>query len=214
MDVVSMADFDPLGRLSRFESALHLDPATALVRIRGSIDAGELTLTARAGDVTYEPPKMPISEKAMMGDALAPQARLPGLREGQTWTVELYSPLRPPTSPTEVLQATVERKQRIVWQGEEVETWEVVYRDKLASGDAHERLRGKMWVRPDGVVLRQQAVLFGNGLTFTRLSRERALELKRKLDAMPLRPWAAYAPDGQRTHGVSNYAEIQEAVWR
>ena len=33
--------------------------------------------------------------KAMLQDAMSPQGLLPGLREGQTWTMEVYGPLRP-----------------------------------------------------------------------------------------------------------------------
>jgi hypothetical protein len=72
-DVYSELAFDPLGRLSRFESALRFAmlPNNA-VKIHGSIDGATLALSVRAGEFNLER-ELPISSKSMLGDAMSPQ---------------------------------------------------------------------------------------------------------------------------------------------
>ncbi len=177
MDVLGELVFDPLGRLSRFESALGFDSMESLVKVRGTIDNGKLSLTIRAGDLNFEK-EMPVPPKSMLSDGLSPQTHLPGLREGQAWTVELYSPLHPPERPLEVLQVAVEGTEPIVFGTETINAWLVVYRTDPGSGGRNAgAVRGRVWVRPDGVVLQQQAMLFNSTLTFTRLPAARAAEL-------------------------------------
>jgi hypothetical protein len=108
-------------------------------------------------------------------DALSPQAKLPGLREGQTWNVRIYSPFRRPNNPTEVLQATVEGIKPMLWEGHTVDTWLVVYRSDPGAGTAStETPRVRLWVRDDGTVLKQEANLLDSRITFVRLSDEAA----------------------------------------
>ncbi|NLX98148.1 MAG: hypothetical protein GXY83_18470 [Rhodopirellula sp.] len=177
VDVLGELVFDPFGRLSRFESSLGMDGVESLIKVRGTIDNGKLSLTVRAGDFNYEK-EMPVPPKSMLSDGLSPQTHLPGLREGQKWTVELYSPFHPPERPLEVLQVAVEGSEPMVWAAETVDAWLVVYRtDPGAGGRNAGAVRGRVWVRPDGVVLRQQAMLFNSTLTFTRLPDESARAL-------------------------------------
>ena len=102
--------FDPLGKLSRFESSVRLDVQDPFVKMRGTVDGAKMALWLRVGDIQPFETDVPVPRDAMLGDTLSPQSRLPGLREGQSWTVESYSPLRPPTSPKEILYAAVESR--------------------------------------------------------------------------------------------------------
>ena len=93
----------------------------------------------------------------MLGDAWSPQTLLPGLHTGQTWNVPIYSPLRPPKAPLEILQATVEGSEPILWDGQTEEVWLVVYRNDAGAGlRNNESPRGQLWVRRDGTVLKQE----------------------------------------------------------
>jgi len=105
------------------------------------------------------------------------------LRRGQRWTVELYSPLRPPNDPVEIRIAEVERREPIVWADRTINTWLVVYRDDPGTslGDQTDP-RAWIWVRPDGTVLQQRVRVFGSAITFVRLPPEEAAGLARKFD--------------------------------
>lgn len=169
MEAVSTLVFDPLGRLSRFESAVQFEPRIDALKVKGTIDGGTLSLTVRAGDFTYDK-ELPLPGSAMLSDALSPQSRLPGLREGQTWTVEVYSPLLPPNAPLDILQATVEGRRPIHWGGKTVQAWLVVFRDDPGSGRGADAVpRGRLWVHPDGDVIKQEVTLFGATMTLQRL---------------------------------------------
>ncbi|MEX0676580.1 MAG: hypothetical protein WD063_05865 [Pirellulales bacterium] len=175
MDVDKRSRFavDPLGRLSEFESRVRLADVTDAIRVQGKIDGSTLHLTVTSGEISARLTRS-LSPNALMGDELSPQARMPGLRVGQTWTVPLYSPFRAATSPLEILQATVEREDRFHWDGQTVNTRMIVYRGDPGSGLAGDEPRGRMWVRDDGVVLRQEVSVFKSLVQFERLPAGRA----------------------------------------
>jgi hypothetical protein len=180
-DIDSKLVLDPLGRLSRFESVLGLLNGLDLIKVRGTVLDGQMSVWVHTGGMTYET-QMSLPQKVMVKEDLSPQSRLPGLREGQSWTVEIYSPLRPPNSPMELLRATVEGLQPILWNGRTEETWLVVYRsDPGSSVSRAKRERGRMWVHPDGTVLRQQVKIFRSTLTFLRMPDEEAQALARRV---------------------------------
>lgn len=177
LEAKSKLIFDPLQRLSEFVSAVGFQRMDDVIKVRGTLDGTELTLSVRSGEFTYET-ELRLPKEALLSDGLSPQTSLPGLREGQMWNVRIYSPLRPPNSPVEVLHATVEELKTIRWNERYVDTWVVVYRSDPGAGTARTRApRGKLWVRKDGTVLRQEAVLFGSTMTFERLSGEEAAAL-------------------------------------
>ena len=170
MDSRSTLVFDPLGHLSRFESSVAFGGQEPFVKVRGSVDGAKMALWIRVGDIQPIETEVPIPRNAMLGDTLSPQSRLPRLREGQVWTMESYSPLRPPNSPSEILCATVESRTPVLWNGEVADAFLVVYRsDPGAAIGSAGSPRGKLWVRRDGMVLRQQVMAFRSTLTFVRL---------------------------------------------
>jgi hypothetical protein len=168
-ELTSKLVFDPLRRLSQFESAFRLANLEYPVKVWGQVLDGKLNVSVLMGGITYET-DMRFSRDSMVTDGISPQAELPGLRDGQTWTVEVYSPFRPPTNPVELLQATVEGVQPVKWKGQWVDCWLVVYRsDPGASVSQTKRIRGSMLVHPDGTVVRQEVALFEGTLRFDRL---------------------------------------------
>ena len=174
LEAKSEFTFDPLGRLSQFVSSVGFPGMDHLAKVRGILDGTELQLSLRTGDFSTDS-KVVLPQKALLTDALSPQAKLPGLREGQTWNVRIYSPFRRPDNPTEVLQATVEGIKPMLWEGRTVDTWLVVYRSDPGAGTAStETPRVRLWVRDDGTVLKQEANLLDSKITFVRLSDEAA----------------------------------------
>ncbi len=169
--------FDPLERLSTFRSSIGFPDMDDVITVRGMLDGTKLQLSVHTGDFTYQNDVV-VPQKALLSDALSPQAKLPGLREGQKWNVRIYSPLRPPSNPTEVLQATVEGIKPMLWDGRTVDTWLVVYRTDPGAGTASTQSpRVKLWVRKDGTVLKQEANLLGSSVSFVRHSEEEAAAL-------------------------------------
>lgn len=183
MEARSTMIIDPLDRLERFRSEVHLDPLEDAIILEGNVDGNRLKLMVRVGGVSYYTEEY-LPADALLGDALSPQTQLPGLRKGQTWTVPVYSPLRPLKSPLEILQATVERMEPVVWGGHAEETWLVVYHREAGSVLGRDRTpRGKLWVRRDGTVLQQQVVIFDSSMTFRRLPDDQAAALAEKVRA-------------------------------
>jgi hypothetical protein len=81
----------------------------------------------------------------MVQHEFGPLDRMPGLQVGQRWKSQVVSPL---TGKVESVQTSVERKRIISWDGNPVTTLEVVSRFSL--------LTARTWIRPDGLVLRQE----------------------------------------------------------
>src|SRR5262249_39775705 len=86
----------------------------------------------------YEP-------RSVVHDALGPLDRLPGLHLGQHWDTRVVNPF---SGQVEKVRVEVRRRTLIHWNGEPVSAFEVVQH----AGP----ITAKTWVRPDGVILRQE----------------------------------------------------------
>jgi hypothetical protein len=174
MEVRSEVMFDPLSRLCWFSSQVRFPPFLEGIRVRGKADEGRLHLTVSYGEFSQQL-DFPLPRHSLFGETSSPQPKLPGLKEGQKWTVQVYSPFANPSQPVEILEARVEKMEPIAWNGSMYDTWVVVYRSEPGKGASRTQTpRGMLWVRPDGTVLRQEATLLDTKITFIRLPRESA----------------------------------------
>ncbi|MBI3839541.1 MAG: hypothetical protein HY288_16600 [Planctomycetia bacterium] len=176
IDKKSRVVIDPLGRLVSFESRVRVADIPDAIKVEGQIEGTCLKLSVQSGEIPYKLERY-LPQGSLVVDELSPQGRMPGLRVGQTWTVPLFSPFRPPSSPMEILQASVEQEERITWDGERVNCRVIVYRNDSGSGLAGNDNRGRVWVRDDGVVLRQEVSIFKSHLHFIRLPDNRSKEM-------------------------------------
>jgi hypothetical protein len=177
MDARSVLTIDGLGHLQRFESAMRVDPLNEMISVRGTVEGRQLELVVRSGNMSFTNEAF-LSSDALLTDALLPQGQLPGLRAGQRWTVPVYSPLWPAKTPLEIVQAKVEASEPISWNDKIEECWLVVYRNDSGGGAAESQTpRGRLWVRRDGAVLKQQVLLFDSMITFDRLPDTEAVKL-------------------------------------
>ena len=186
MEAESSMLIDALGRLVDFDSAIRVNGQASLVRLRGAIDGPKLKLTAHFGDRSYDG-EIPLKPDAALADSFAPQMQLPGLRLGQTWTVSSYSPMNvlsnpvgfvQSQSPLEILHARVEELTSIVWNGHSEQVWLLVYRTEAGWGPGHDKnVRNRLWVRRDGVILKQEVVVGDFTVTFARMPTEEAVTL-------------------------------------
>ncbi|MGH7138152.1 MAG: hypothetical protein ACREHD_20570 [Pirellulales bacterium] len=185
VDAQSSLEIDPLGRpIGVYSRAILGDednlpqntridgqivPGTVQITLQGTFEGSQLKLKVRSGQMVYNTVAY-LPPNALMGDALAPQSRLPDLKVGQTWTMPVYSPLRLPTAPVELLQATVEWREPIMWREHVVSTYLVVFRnDPGVELSSNQTARAKAWVHSDGTVLKQEINLLSARLTFERL---------------------------------------------
>ena len=176
MDARSVLTIDSLGHLLRFDSSVRVDPFHDVICVRGTVEGRQLQLKVRSGETSFTSEAF-LPSDALLSDALSPQTRLPGLREGQTWTMPVYSPFWSSKNPLEIVHATVESLEPIIWNGDPENCWLVVYRSDPGSGGISQDPRGRLWVRRDGAVLRQQVFLFDSIIRFDRLPDDKAVEL-------------------------------------
>jgi hypothetical protein len=117
--------------------------------------------------------QLDLPANALVGDSFTPRVKLEDLQVGQSWTIPVYRAF-PPNSPVQIVEAKVERHDIIFWEGSDVETMLVVYRPEAGSGlRAANQATAREWVRPDGLVLRQELAFSGLTLRFER--RQQAL---------------------------------------
>lgn len=174
-------DIDPLNRPINFLSTTKIGPPERdvvhrslmagvefNVLMRGRFVGNAMQILIHSGDLEYHT-QIDMPPDALLGDVLSPQTRLPNLRVGQTWTVPVYSPFRPPNSPVEILHATVERKDPIFWHERIVPALLVVYRGDPGLGlTSNQSARAQMWVDYQGEVIKQEVSLLSSRLTFVR----------------------------------------------
>jgi hypothetical protein len=189
MYVNSRLFIDKLGYLSEFNSTLRVAGLSDAIMIRGTINGTVLKIKVRSGDLEY-PFDTYLPSDAVVADELSPQLCLTGLHVGQEWTVPVFSPLRPPGNPVDVLQARVERRDLLMWDGQTVPVNVVEYRTDSGSAlSSTSNARAKLWVREDGAVLKQVVSVLGTELAFIRLPTDRSDELyAQSLEDEPERP--------------------------
>ncbi len=193
VDTGSTLLIDPLGRLSRFTSTVRLEDFDQVIHMEGTVENGDLKVSLRAGEVTYDE-TVGMPSDAILSDSLSPQTRLPGLRLGQKWTVPSVSPLSPSfKDAVEILHAAVEQTELIEWNGQKRNALVVVFRSDPGIGlGTGKRPRGRLWVLPDGTVVRQEVSIFGSKMTFVRMGDPEAEGLADRIrlqdSPMPLPP--------------------------
>jgi hypothetical protein len=167
LDVTSRVRLSEEGALRNFQSTVKLGPLD--IRLRGEVRDNKLEVNFRAEELNYSTSTDWVSN-VMVGDGVSPRVRLPNLRVGQKWTEPVYSPFNQPNSPMQILAARVERTDHIPWNGEMVEARLIVYRkDAGAEMMQSQPPRARVWVHPDGAVLKQEVLLLGFRLVFARL---------------------------------------------
>lgn len=136
---------DNSGNLNSFE--LRIDDASGpWVKVNGKVKGGKIEIVSWSPiqyfnqnmSFDYEP-------RSVVQDILGPLDKLPGLHVGQRWETRVINPF---SRTAESVRVEVVRRALIHWEGNPVNTFEVVHRTSPLSM--------KTWVRPDGVILRQE----------------------------------------------------------
>lgn len=141
---------DPSGNLRSFRAEVRLASQPAdLWDIQGKLDHGKMEVVSR-GPLPFLNRKVVFDyhPHGVVQSQFGPLDRLPGLQVGQHWDERAASPF---TGQVETVRASVEQKTVIHWDTNPVATFEVVHRSKTVTA--------RTWVRPDGLVLRQEVAL-------------------------------------------------------
>ena len=177
-DVETAITIDGANRLSKIETTISFPPSDREICLQGVVVNGKLKLSVRSLDIFFKT-QISIGDDAILCDALSPTARLPGLYQGQEWTTDTLSPLKYPNRPHTILYAKVEGLEQVKWNGRQTGAWLVVYRDRPHKGiEKNAKPHGRLWVRRDGVVVKQEMSVLNTFMTFVRLADEEALAMK------------------------------------
>ena len=147
LEVDTTCEIDPSGNLRRFRAKIRMtgDP-DALMALDGRVQGKSLEVVARGPIALLNWTKsFPYEPRGMIQNAMGPIDRLPGLQVGQRWETRVVSPL---TGRVERVNVEVTGKRAIQWDNNVVTTLEVVTHFTPISA--------RTWVRPDGLVLRQE----------------------------------------------------------
>ncbi len=138
---------DPSGNLRSFDlKVAPVESKDVLFTVRGRlkdqtmeiVSEGPVPMLNQKMSLHYEP-------RSVVHDSLGPFDRLPGLHVGQRWDSQVVNPF---TGQAERVRVEVERRTLLHWGGEPVSAFEVVQRSKA--------FVARSWVRPDGVIFRQE----------------------------------------------------------
>ena len=147
MEVKSVYRVDPSGNLQSFRATVKpVGEDEALLHVDGTLVRGIMEITTRGPlPIMNQKRSYPYEARSLLQSSLGPFDRMPGLQVGQRWETRMVSPL---TGQIEVVRVEVVRRAMIQWGREPVATYEVVHHMTPLSA--------RTWVRPDGLVLRQE----------------------------------------------------------
>ncbi len=174
LEMGSIYRVDSSGNLRSFDvKVTPRDSIETLFTVTGRLKEGMMEVVSK-GLVPILNQKMsfPYEPRSVVQDALGPLDRLPGLHLGQRWDSRVVNPF---TGQVEQVRVEVQRRTLIHWNGEPVSAFEVVQH----TGP----LTARTWVRPDGVIIRQEVPF-----PFVRLVLERIPEAPAANPAEGARP--------------------------
>lgn len=167
------------GELRDFQSIVKVPGSQQTVRLRGRITPGnKVTVSLHSGNLQYETTRH-LPDNLSIRDELSPQATMPGISQGQHWTVPIYSPLRPSHKPIEILYASVAGHEALHFDDQLVNADIVNYR---STPNDHQPPRSRIWVAPHGKVLQHESTILGAKLLFMRRTDTVTLSLASRLD--------------------------------
>jgi hypothetical protein len=147
LDVASHYRVDPSGNLQSFRATVRSrGDDDDLMRIDGTLRKRVLTVVTRGSlPMLNQTRTFPYEPRSLVQNALGAFDRLPGLQVGQRWETRVVSPL---TGRIETVNVEVARRTVIHWDRNQETVLEVVQHMTP--------FQARTWVRPDGIVLRQE----------------------------------------------------------
>ena len=176
LQVTTSMEFSADGQFQGFRTRVTYPEVGELLRIHGVALSGVLQVKARlSGQGTTGPGqelftrRFQVPEGALIADSLTPYPRLRNLRLGQRWTFPTFRPF-PPNNPLQLIEATVDHAESLMWDGEYTTTFVVDFRNADDSGiRSDDKRNARLWVTRDGTVLKQQLFMGDLQMNFVRL---------------------------------------------
>ncbi|MGE0757484.1 MAG: hypothetical protein AB7O38_10705 [Pirellulaceae bacterium] len=177
MQLATELRFDAQRQFQQFQSVVDLGSLPGILQLSGKFnDERKLEVTAQLAGASggAEGQKIrhaiEVPRNALVADAFTPRTQVTNLHVGQRWTIPVYRPF-PPNSQVQIVEAVAERLEVIVWDGRDVETIVVRYREDAGSGlhSSREPILTE-WVNGKGVVLQQEVRFSGLKVKFERLT--------------------------------------------
>jgi hypothetical protein len=205
--------FDAEREFTEFQTVVDLAHVQGFLLLRGKVsDHQRLEVTTRLDPSIAGTAAQPLRHeidlprRSLVSDAFAPRPELRDLHVGQKWTIPVYRPF-PPNSPVRIVQAVAARLDVLVWNGRDVETILVEYREDAGSGlHASRDPIVREWVRTDGQVLRQEISISGLTFLFERLPVQHVGAEYEQLDpALHPRLWITDAAIGATNSSGRNH---------
>lgn len=174
-DAETNMTLDRDGQLETFIVHVSTDDVPELFIVEGTRQGARLAVRVASRSANNEPAiellrtSFTLPENGLAADVFSPHPRLANLRKGQKWRFETYQAF-PPGRSLRLTEATVQREELILWQGDVETVFVVAYRDishKGPTASAHPY--SHLWVRDDGTVLKQQITISSLQLEFHRL---------------------------------------------
>ena len=174
LKIHSAFEIDPSGNMYQFEILIRFQgERRELMIIEGKLKHDKIVVHARSPlmPMFNWSKAFPYQTRGMVQNTLGPVNRMPGLHIGQRWESKIVSPLTF-SNQMETVKVEVPRYRTIQWGNDPVRVFEVVFRFST--------LTVRTWVRPDGLVLRQEVpTLYGNLFIERRPDRPDSEETKR-----------------------------------
>jgi hypothetical protein len=145
--VDSLYRVDPSGNLTSFDlDVKSREPADSLLKVRGQLKGTNLEIVSKGPvPILNQNVSYPYEPRAVVHNMLGPLDRLPGLHVGQKWDSRVINPF---SGQIDDVRADVTRRALINWDGNPINTFEVVQRVGP--------ITMRTWVGTDGVILRQE----------------------------------------------------------
>lgn len=152
-EIHGVSDVDRSGNLDTFRVSVALRGVKQeMLVLSGKVRDNELIVTASGALPLFNWRKQfPYVARQAIHNDFGPLDQMPGLQVGQRWSVGVVSPL---TGRVQEAQVAVERRRVITWDANPVTTFEVATR--MPPTGAFPPMTARTWVRPDGLVLRQE----------------------------------------------------------
>jgi hypothetical protein len=147
IEVLSTYQVDASGNLRSFRAVVKSrdDPDELLV-VEGHLKNHAIEITSRGPlPIMSQTRTIPYEPRGVVQNAVGPIDRLPGLQVGQRWDTRIISPM---TGKADLVRVEVTRRTVIQWDNNPVTVLELVQHMTPLSA--------RTWVRPDGLVLRQE----------------------------------------------------------
>jgi hypothetical protein len=163
---------DPSGNLRSFDlNVTQVDSRENLFTVSGRLKRDIMEIVSQGPvPVLNQRLQLPYEPRSVVHDAVGPMDRLPGLHLGQRWDTQVVNPF---TGQVERVRVEVERRTLLHWGGEPVSAFEVAQHSKA--------LTARTWVRPDGLIIRQEVPLPIVRLVLERVPERSAPSLAEKV---------------------------------